>query len=455
MKFSCGLDVVLTILGCSSHFILGFQPVGKSTSPLSRGKSSSLFLAVNNNIVLRPSSPDEDVFDNQKIGGCTVHRYKRDNDLDSETEYVMWYHGRSIELDGDKSLPPLSTGRIGRATSKNGLSWKKDTVGSASEDIEGVAVGLNAESWWGFDTAHTGLGSVLLPMSTPAVMTEGGVYLMYYMGGNFEETPIGDYVDREMPADAKIKGMKMKIGICVSQDGTTWGRVEGDDPSGACLSPYDASDPNMKQFANLRDEAGNLVQLEEELYVGWPEVVPIINEKEAAESGFLMYYSTMTKADKVKALGYAVSKDGFRWEPRGICLRPDAGTMDAAGVARCTVTQNARFNEASQTWEAAPGYTMLYEGVSEEDNKHRIMKAASVDGKIWVKMGVIFDVGEEGAWDSEGVGSPNVLRMDDGSQRMYYTGQGADGSTAIGVAKLSTDSNEWEREQATITFAGL
>lgn len=45
--------------------------------------------------------------------------------------------------------------------------------------------------------------------------------------------------------------------------------------------------------------------------------------------------------------------------------------------------------------------------------------------------------------------------MDDGSQRMYYTGQGADGSTAIGVAKLSTDSNEWEREQATITFAGL
>jgi hypothetical protein len=45
--------------------------------------------------------------------------------------------------------------------------------------------------------------------------------------------------------------------------------------------------------------------------------------------------------------------------------------------------------------------------------------------------------------------------MDDGAQRMYYTGQGSDGNTAIGVAKLSTDSNEWVREQATITFAGL
>jgi hypothetical protein len=174
MKLSCADVVALAVLGCSSRFTDGFQPVRKSTSPLiSRGKSSNLF-AVNNNIVLSPSSPDEDVFDNQKIGGCTVHRYRRENDPDSETEYVMWYHGRSIEQDSDKSLPPLSTGRIGRATSRNGLSWKKDTVGSAAEDIEGVAVGLNAESWWGFDTAHTGLGSVLLPMTTPAVMTEGG-----------------------------------------------------------------------------------------------------------------------------------------------------------------------------------------------------------------------------------------------------------------------------------------
>lgn len=385
-----------------------FQPMEPSIGR-SRTTTTSL-LAVNNNVVLRPSSPDEKVFDNLKIGGCKVHRYRRENDPDSETEYVMWYHGRSVEQDSDKSLPPLSTGRIGRATSKNGLSWKKDTIGSASEDIPGVAVGINAESWWGFDTAHTGLGSVLLPMSTPAVMTEGGVYLMYYMGGNYEETPIGDYVDKEMPPDATIKGMKMKIGVCVSQDGKTWGRVEGDDPSGACLSPYDATDPNTKEFAKLRDEAGKPIKLEEELYVGWPEVVPIIDDSNANDSGFLMYYSTMTKKGKVKAIGLAVSKDGFRWSPRGICLRPDEGTLDGSGVARCTVLRNAVYNKDEGTWKDAPGYTMLYEGVSPEDQKHRIMKATSVDGKKWNKMGVAFDVGDEGAWDSEGVGSPNVLR---------------------------------------------
>ncbi len=43
--------------------------------------------------------------------------------------------------------------------------------------------------------------------------------------------------------------------------------------------------------------------------------------------------------------------------------------------------------------------------------------------------------------------------MDDGSQRMYYTGQGSNGSTAIGVAKLDLDAKDWVREQASIVFA--
>lgn len=84
----------------------------------------------------------------------------------------MWYHGRGVDFDADGKLPPLSTGRIGRATSRNGLVWKRNEIGSESEDHPGVSLGLNHESWWGFDTAHVGLGQVLLPMSTPAVMTE-------------------------------------------------------------------------------------------------------------------------------------------------------------------------------------------------------------------------------------------------------------------------------------------
>jgi hypothetical protein len=80
-------------------------------------------------------------------------------------------------------------------------------------------------------------------MTTPAVMTEGGVYLMYYMGGSYEEESVQNYM--ETPTDATVQGMKLKIGVAVSQDGVSWGRVEGDDPTGACMVPYDESDPNF------------------------------------------------------------------------------------------------------------------------------------------------------------------------------------------------------------------
>jgi hypothetical protein len=38
---------------------------------------------------------------------------------------------------------------------------------------------------------------------------------------------------------------------------------------------------------------------------------------------------------------------------------------------------------------------------------------------------------------------------------MYYTGQGPDGSTAIGVAKDVDSTGIWIRELATITFQNV
>lgn len=441
-------------------------PRSKAASAVSQS-TSSLFGSSPSNVVLSPTPIEkgkEDeagkTFDSLTIGGCHVHRYKTKtsfNTDDTGVNYVMWYHGRSVEQDEDKSLPPLSTGRVGRAISKNGLVWEKDLNGSTDVDIEGVSLGLNEDSWWGFDTAHLGLGSVLLPMTTPAVMTEGGIYMMYYFGGNFEETKINQYTKADMPDDATIKGMNLRIGVAVSQDGETWGRVEGDDPTGACMVAYNKDDLNTLDMAKMKDDDNKSdVNLKEELYCGWPEVVVKIDEKNDANSGFFMYYSTMTKEDKQKCLGVAVSSDGFRWYKRGICLEPsaDEDSLDDGGVARCNVSQNASYNDLDQTWADAPGYTMLYEGVSTLDNKHRILKATSPEGRVWTKQGVVLELGdsENDDWDCDGVGSPNVLRMDDGSQRMYYIGQkGKD--TAIGLAKLEFGSNTWVREQSSFVFA--
>ena len=256
--------------------------------------------------------------------------------------------------------------------------------------------------------------------------------------------------------------------------------MEGDDPTGAIMAPYDKSDPNqrwMSAEAGYRDDDNSLLYLEEELYVGWPEVVVhhigddasnVLSVNSFANSAkgasdkkppaFYMYYSTMLKDCKTKAIGCAVSEDGFRWFKRGTCLRPDEEGMDAGGCARCTVIRNANFNGEKSIWEDAPGWTMYYEGVNPEDGKHRVMAAESADGRNWEKLGVVLDVGneDEGGWDFNGVGSPHMLRLDDGSVRMYYTGQGAEGHTSIGIAKADGAEGakaNFHREQASFSFA--
>jgi hypothetical protein len=180
-------------------------------------------------------------------------------------------------------LPPLSTGRIGRATSRNGLSWRRDDEGSADSERLGTVLGLNAESWYGFDTSHVGLGQVMIPMTTPTIRSEGGVYVMYYMGGNFERSNVVSYLPPKsgssddngvvggpmIPEEdaSELRGVKMRIGAAISQDGITWGRVEGDDPSGACMVPYDRGDINNVDVSVAKDEkTGRPYHVDEELY---------------------------------------------------------------------------------------------------------------------------------------------------------------------------------------------
>jgi hypothetical protein len=55
--------------------------------------------------------------------------------------------------------------------------------------------------------------------------------------------------------------------------------------------------------------------------------------------------------------------------------------------------------------------------------------------------------------DNKNNHNKNNNRLDDGSSRMYYTGQSLNGNIAIGVAKDQDGSGIWIREQATITFA--
>lgn len=78
--------------------------------------------------------------------------------------------------------------RIGRAESSDGLTWRRTPGQMPLFSV----LDKNTEQWWGFDTAHVGLGDVNLGASS-RVVTDSSVYFMYYFGGNYEETNVADY----------------------------------------------------------------------------------------------------------------------------------------------------------------------------------------------------------------------------------------------------------------------
>ena len=341
------------------------------------------------NIVLSPETEDG-FFDSYKLGAPRViigseeesSNSSRDDDRSRpETAVRMWYHGRSKEMQlQNPKLPPISTGRIGSASwDPEGEKWIK----------HGVVLDLNHSNRQAFDSAHIGMGSIV-------VDPRNGGYRMYYHGGNHEETLIQEYMDRKLPQalqEATIRGMKMRIGMATSPDGVVWKRVvDGDDPTGACLVPTD-----WKTCSSTQND-------QEELYCGWPEVVQVSTNR------YHMYYTTMLKKSKEKCISLAVSEDGFQWTKQGVCIRPAVKGLDQGGCARCCVVRDAVFDTANREWKDLDQWKLYYEGVA-EDGKHRILMAESSNGEKWEKAGIIaLDVGADEDWDCAGVSSPHIIR---------------------------------------------
>ena len=156
--------------------------------------------------------------------------------------YTLFYHYRPLEDKDDPELPPLSTGRIGRATSPDGLEWEvqHDGLGEGGSSVS------KAEDWFQHDCGHVGCGDVL----------SGDAWFLYTYGGSNAPMALRDLgVDR----DGEVYGMDMKLGVCVSQDGIKFGRFEGDEADGSLLGPP----PNSLERRNapvawprLRDPGG-------------------------------------------------------------------------------------------------------------------------------------------------------------------------------------------------------
>jgi len=318
-------------------------------------------------------------------------------------EWLLWFHGRDDKFSND--IVKLSTGRIFFATSKDGLTnWKLDPdnpiLNPSKEDGD----------WFYFDSEHVGLGDVIKPgmKAQSKFATQDGVYLMYIFGGNNEVQLLNN--------DIKMKGMKMEIGVAVSQDGSHWSRIEGPAARGSILE------------VGSKDEFDSA-------FVGWPSVIEVNKE-------YWMYYHTYNPTSKTFSIGKAVAKDGtLKWTKKGVVFKAGASDkFDGKGVSRRHVLKMADGS-----------YRMWYEGVSNE-NIHSIGVATSLDGTNWERLStepVFTPNPDTEAWDAGGVGSPYLVWLNEYKRwRMYYVGTALNNSdkAAFGIAE-STDEDglEWKR----------
>ena len=110
----------------------------------------------------------------------------------------------------------------------------------------------------------------------------------------------------------------------------------------------------------------------------------------------------------------------------------------------------------------APGYAIYFGAVPGDFSNPelvRIFRATSPDGVVWTRNGVpVLAAGASGSWDSLKVEVPTVLRLPDGTYRVYYAGNDVPGSEfgyRIGLAE-SADGVNWTRHPANpvLSFGG-
>lgn len=217
------------------------------------------------------------------------------------------------------------------------------------------------------------LGCVTLPVNTDAVLTESGIFMCYYHGADHNVDETGR------------KGGKCSIGVAVSQDGMSFGRVEGENPDNSILLPSD-----------------------DEVSVMYPEVI-----FDTSTKSFVMFY-TAKLSDNTLVIRTATGKDGFKWSK--------------------TLKTVARGSRAAVLSQKGGGkfFTLFYEN----DNSIFSMTSEKLVGAYENEKLELSAQEEE---DVISIGSPNLVRDFSGRVRMFYSTRFSDGSSKITLAERERD----------------
>ncbi|CAK0770976.1 hypothetical protein CVIRNUC_003820 [Coccomyxa viridis] len=332
---------------------------------------------------------------------------------EGEDKWLMWYSGRTR---GQNGLDPVfpGAGSIGVAVSTNGIDWQRGhgAIEGARGEAKALDVGRvlepNEEDWWWLDTRHMAVSDVQVFSSDN---TSAGVYWMFYSGATFEshEAPAGL---AGLQSGAEVEGLRARAGLCMSQDGRNWARLEAEHHTAAVLDAGDAGEWDAA-------------------FIGSPQVVAV------GPKDMRMFYHSFDASTETWTVGTATSKDGFVWTKRGPIFAGSGsrGDFDGKGAAACHVVRDY----VCKRW------IMFYEAVASDDTRS-ISMAVSKDGlKDWARLGrPILEAGQPGSWDAGGVCSPSAVSMADGRWRLYYAGLSRKGGGATGVGLAMTDKENVE-----------
>jgi predicted GH43/DUF377 family glycosyl hydrolase len=142
------------------------------------------------------------------------------------------------------------------------------------------------------------------------------------------------------------------------------------------------------------------------------------------------YYNFFSGYDgKTWHTGLAVSGDGIAWHKEGKILSPDPGTWEGSAIAA----------NGSAIVEENGGILYYYQA---GDNTVQIGLARSGNGHHWIRNGApVLTVGPWGSWDERGVADPYVIRAGR-SYYMFYLGMDRARRQRLGVA-ASEDGVSW------------
>ncbi|MGC8943500.1 MAG: right-handed parallel beta-helix repeat-containing protein, partial [Caldisericia bacterium] len=193
----------------------------------------------------------------------------------------------------------------------------------------------------------------------------------------------------------------------------------------------------------------------------------------------IWYWSGIGNVDKIDAIRTAVSKDGITWENDQV-IQQHASNKSLQIIAGWGIFDNYFYHlygpahiiynpDGTNTGSNTPDdksddepmsykYIMYYdtssEGTSPEKSEECIALAYSTDGIYWIRYGdkpILIPSGNNSDWDGKYITRGTVIKLDDGTYGLWYSGGLSDSNDGIGYA-YSLDGINWIKSSSNPIF---